>query len=290
MAANYTESEWENLKITFKRTGRDVWPKDHKVEPQWFHDRIVDFTLWYIFQGRGTLIDQHNQTHPLVPGTFLVMAPGVHYTIRQEKGQTTMGDNYIHVLFHKASGEPIPPEEWPMDSCIIEVVDVNYYDQITRRIVTLNHPISPRQNEPNFNNRIEAQMLFKALLLSLIRVKEEQAQNQRRGIGLHHEKKIREVLTALYDDPSRFRNVRQMAQTCGYSTGYFRTLFQAITGRNPNDVIIQARIERAQILLRRSDYSIGSIASMLGYENDYYFSRQFKAITGMPPRDYRSKC
>ena len=51
--------------------------------------------------------------------------------------------------------------------------------------------------------------------------------------------------------------------------------------------ILSTRIRNAQILLETTDYNISNIASMVGYENAFYFSRLFKREKGLSPAAYR---
>ncbi|MNW18466.1 HTH-type transcriptional activator Btr [compost metagenome] len=48
-------------------------------------------------------------------------------------------------------------------------------------------------------------------------------------------------------------------------------------------------MDRAKELLSLSDYRLKSIASSVGYTDEFYFSRIFKKVTGQSPRDYAKK-
>lgn len=71
----------------------------------------------------------------------------------------------------------------------------------------------------------------------------------------------------------------------GYST--FRRLFLQHAGATPHAFRIEARVARARALLAETDTPIKSIAERLGYSDVFYFARQFRAETGLPPRAYR---
>ena len=49
----------------------------------------------------------------------------------------------------------------------------------------------------------------------------------------------------------------------------------------------ERKAERAANLLRYSDYSLVEIANHLSYSSQSHFIQQFKAITGMTPKQYR---
>jgi AraC-like DNA-binding protein len=48
-------------------------------------------------------------------------------------------------------------------------------------------------------------------------------------------------------------------------------------------------IEQACQRLRNTDIPLKQIADDLGFGSEYYFSRRFKQIAGMPPGAYRDK-
>jgi AraC family transcriptional regulator, arabinose operon regulatory protein len=49
------------------------------------------------------------------------------------------------------------------------------------------------------------------------------------------------------------------------------------------------RVRRAGVDLAESSMSVTAVAERNGYEDIYFFSRQFKQVTGLSPRQYRKK-
>jgi AraC-like DNA-binding protein len=82
--------------------------------------------------------------------------------------------------------------------------------------------------------------------------------------------------------------VSQLSALAGVSVSHFFALFRCATGRAPNDFLIRLRITRACELLQFRNLSIKQVADFLGYDDQFYFSRLFKSVTGMAPRQYRS--
>jgi len=74
------------------------------------------------------------------------------------------------------------------------------------------------------------------------------------------------------------------------SISHFSVQFKKRFDISPNEYIIAKRIERAKLLLRITPpISIKQVSSMIGYTDQYYFSRIFKSVTGMSPTDYPSQ-
>jgi AraC-like DNA-binding protein len=74
-----------------------------------------------------------------------------------------------------------------------------------------------------------------------------------------------------------------------YSSSYFTTLFKQKTGRSPLEYFIRLKIQYTCQLLDQSTLKIKEIASRVGYDDPYYFSRIFKKMMGASPNEYRQK-
>lgn len=68
---------------------------------------------------------------------------------------------------------------------------------------------------------------------------------------------------------------------------HFCLLFRRQTGYSPIDFLIRQRIRQACRLLDGSQASVSAIASEVGFSDPYYFSRRFRNVMGVSPRDYR---
>ncbi len=81
--------------------------------------------------------------------------------------------------------------------------------------------------------------------------------------------------------------IERMAKRVNLSPSRFHTLYKKIFGKSPMDDLIHARIQNAQNALLFSNESVSEIATALGYSNLPHFIRQFKAISGTTPSQYR---
>lgn len=81
----------------------------------------------------------------------------------------------------------------------------------------------------------------------------------------------------------------QIAKNMYLSTFYISKIFKAETGDTPINYLIELRMEKARELMEASpDLSIQTIASMVGYEDAYHFSKLFKKHFGTAPSKYRA--
>jgi len=69
----------------------------------------------------------------------------------------------------------------------------------------------------------------------------------------------------------------------------FRKRFQQQVGVSPGRYRATRRIDAACALLQQPDLSMRAIAMSLGFSDEFHFSRRFKQITGLPPREFRRR-
>ena len=82
-------------------------------------------------------------------------------------------------------------------------------------------------------------------------------------------------------------SVKDCADAMNYSPNYLSDLLKKETGKNTQEHIHAYLIEKAKTLLLGSDSTVSEVAYALGFEYPHYFSKLFKAKTGMSPGSYR---
>lgn len=78
----------------------------------------------------------------------------------------------------------------------------------------------------------------------------------------------------------------QIALGTSMSVSKLKLLFREQAGTGPIDYLIRLRIERAKVLIGEGEYNLSEIAERVGFSSLHYFSRTFKAITGVSPSQY----
>jgi len=97
---------------------------------------------------------------------------------------------------------------------------------------------------------------------------------------------ISELTSNFYDESLK---PGALLQKSGYAEDYIRAQFKKMTGKTPNAFLTDIRIRHACFLidLYRSTLSLQEIAERCGYTDYVYFSKKFKEVTGVSPRDYK---
>lgn len=77
-----------------------------------------------------------------------------------------------------------------------------------------------------------------------------------------------------------------VAEKAGLSAGYLSTLFSQHLNCKFVDYLNQVRVERACVYLKQNYLKIYEISYRVGFRDEKYFSKVFKKIKGMSPKEY----
>jgi len=136
-----------------------------------------------------------------------------------------------------------------------------------------------RGEPPAFQQRLGA------LIISLLAQIRSFAKEKK--LGSDTEDLIRRARFRLVENLHAPLDIEAFARELGLDYASFRKLFKAYTGLSPYQYFLQLKIHRAQHLLQEDALSIKEVAFMLGFDNQYYFSRIFKKKTGCSPSEWQ---
>lgn len=85
-------------------------------------------------------------------------------------------------------------------------------------------------------------------------------------------------------------SLEELSRFSGMSKNGIIAMFLRLYGTTPLKYINNARLYRAENLLKNTEKSITELALECGFSDSNYFSRVFKAYRGKTPREYRNQC
>lgn len=100
---------------------------------------------------------------------------------------------------------------------------------------------------------------------------------------------IREALTFVEQNFQNDITIEDIAEFCGLNRSYFGKIFKDSTGKTPQQFLLIYRMIKATELLKLTKLSVGDISAAVGYANQLHFSRAFKNIYGVSPREWRNE-
>lgn len=100
---------------------------------------------------------------------------------------------------------------------------------------------------------------------------------------------IHEALAYIEHNFQNDISVEDIAKVCGLNRTYFGKIFKEAVGKTPQEFLLNYRMVKATEFLKLTQLSIRDIGQAVGYENQLHFSRAFKNIYGMSPREWRNR-
>lgn len=100
---------------------------------------------------------------------------------------------------------------------------------------------------------------------------------------------IKEAFSFIEQNFQNDISVEDIASCCGLNRSYFGKIFRENTGKSPQEFLISYRMVKATELLKLTRLSVGDIGNAVGYPNQLHFSRAFKNVYGISPRQWRTE-
>lgn len=133
------------------------------------------------------------------------------------------------------------------------------------------------------NTREEQKNWFLQTCLELMAYIGEHREGSRSGV-------IDYAVQFVKDNFDRDISLEEVARQCNVSIYYLSRLFKEQTGENYTSYLTRVRMDAAQEMLRKYDYSVKTIAEKTGFRNAGYFSRVFKNYTGYTVSEFKEMC
>lgn len=97
------------------------------------------------------------------------------------------------------------------------------------------------------------------------------------------------LIAVMHRQMDQALNLDALAAESNLSKYHFIRRFKLLTGHTPIQHFIHLKMQHACHLLDTSDAPLKNIASRVGYDDAYYFSRLFKQYIGLSPQHYRNE-
>lgn len=98
---------------------------------------------------------------------------------------------------------------------------------------------------------------------------------------------VAQVQQYIQDHLSEKLTLAEVAAVFGISANYLSQLFGKYGDAGFVEYITETRIAAAKRLLEQGDRKVYEIAQELGFDSSFYFSKVFKKVTGLSPREYQ---
>ncbi|WP_010530023.1 helix-turn-helix domain-containing protein [Lentibacillus jeotgali] len=242
-------------------------------EPNWEWKKrekpMPNYDLFYVWNGEGELV-LNGETYRIEKGHCFLFKPGDETTATHNP-QNPFVLTYIH--FDVMDTPQLIPSSH-------QIVDkrINFESLLTQYVrLSLIQP---------YGAKIEAKLILKQLVIQLLR-EEKEKQAELKDASHSLVETVREIANHIQQHPGKPHTVGSLAARADLSERYFSQKFKKIIGHTVKTYIVYCRIKRAEHLLHYAGMTVTETASVLGYNDLHFFSRQFKKYTGKSPSQVR---
>ena len=223
---------------------------DNGFAPPIYHVPVYRFL--YVLKGKGKITFNDTESYKIGPGDIMLNSPNKREVIFPE-GQEV----HLYVINFTA------PDHWMKRNSI-------HFKDRGRIYTFLTHVIedlalgNPRRKEHLLNIAID---LF----------------IESGAISDAGNRLVQDIAFEIRSNPQANYLVSELTKSAGCSESYFRVLFRKEIGMSPKEYIKKCKMDYALKLLRDEKRKVKDVAEILGYNDIYEFSKQFKTIFGKSP-------
>ena len=141
---------------------------------------------------------------------------------------------------------------------------------------------------PQPGGALIAQQLAYMMLVQALRL--HLADRGKTGVGWLFalaDKQMSAAIACLHDDPGHAWTLQKLAERVGMSRSVFALRFRETVGTTPMEYLTRWRMLLAGDRLENSDEAVAAIAFSLGYDSESAFSKAFRRVMIVSPRQYR---
>lgn len=239
-----------------------------------------NYLFHYVISGKGCLHandEKDNTTYYDIsaPSGFLI-EPGFVNTYYADKNHPW---EYVWVEFGGLRAkECVELAGLSHKSPVYHLSDSEYGDQLAEQMLTI----------VKSQNASSMELIGRLYLFLDSLIKYSASKKQLQG-GQLSEFYAREAVVYIEHNYAQNITVEDIAKKCKLDRSYFGKVFKKVVGQSPQEFLIRYRMAKAADALIIDNDSIGDVGISVGYPNLLHFSRAFKSIYGMSPREYRQK-
>lgn len=252
--------------------------KETTLSDSWIHysRRLPEYELMIVDQGTLYIADEHGK-YEVTQGEYILMPPCDHQYGWQPSACSFfwMHFNLPPVTDDNISSFSIPKKARIPDPSKIQTFLSQMY-----------------HNEQFYSDTTQSSFLLSALFLEIYNqlycsTDALKGHSSEEGISLQKIDLCKKIQTYIHWHRTHCIRVSEISEYLRYSEKHLSSVFSEVTGMRLKQYINQQQMEAAKELLAGSKNSISEISFQLGYSDSHNFSRTFRRITGMSPKEYR---
>lgn len=274
-------------------TVRRAW--NHRVDTMRLKPRIIfDYELLYVEKGELT-IRIEGETIDVGPGSILLFKPGKEHEFYSSKGECWMPHIHFDMLYYE-DHEQVPINFKLRRDCSREelawlrpdilgtvfkfpdIMRIGNHTEVHKTLMQIIHAYERRDSD--------AVLLQKSLVLRIIYLLLKGLKANENTHLAQHQQAMERAVTYLMEHYHETVPLELLAKEACLSVFHFSRIFKQSFDLTPHQFQIRYRIEKSKELMMFHRLSLSTIAEKVGYSNVHSFSKAFKQMEGVSPRQF----
>ena len=232
------------------------------------------YALVYFLEGTGEYRDANGTHSRIVPGDLVLVTPELphRYTTRPGRYWSECYLSFEGPVFDLCRARGVLNPERP----------VRHLEPIDLWLGRLQSVVTAPSSQSPVDKAAEVTRLL-ALLMEIFAGESAETPERGSAVWLAAAKAMLDANLEIEIDP------KTVARDLGVSHETFRKVFQKQFGVSPGLYRTQRRMAVACRLLKLTTMTHQRIAAHLGFSDEFHFSKRFKQIVGVGPREYRKQ-
>ncbi|MBJ6362972.1 AraC family transcriptional regulator [Paenibacillus sp. GCM10012307] len=237
--------------------------------------RVTVHVLCFVTEGEG-VIRLDGVLSKIRPMELYLLVPGMVVELpHQSDGFVYYGVFFQPVTLLKRDGEmTVSPHVSLSGGFLPGRVRMAQPEQILQAILHMHDSSRARADKDGLQLRLQLEQLIHRL------IKSEPAGDQR------GDDRIDRSIAYMERHYSDKISIAQIAEAAGMNTAAYSGLFRKQKGQTPVEYLNEIRINKAKELLSLDHSRVKEVASLVGFNSEFYFSRTFQRVVGVPPKLY----
>jgi AraC-like DNA-binding protein len=288
----FTEAQIQGLSETQLNWGVNVLNIGHNIHPpftpypdakhprnylfNWAAGRVLnEYQIVYIPNGKGILEVRGIEPIVIEGGTIFLLFPDMWHRFKPlletgwEEFWVGFNGHYVEYLMRQDCFNPQNP-----------VLKVGFNSEILNIFIRLIDTTT--QESPVFSPMTSC---FVIQLLGLVNASALMVDKTKS----RQEQIIQAIRFKIHEQWDKDLDFEKIAADNNITYDWFRKAFKQTTGIAPNQYLLNIKIEKAAHMLRETTLTHAEIATEIGFENEFYFSRIFKNKMDCTASAYRKK-
>jgi AraC-like DNA-binding protein len=242
---------------------------------------------------------------PLTGGDCFLLAPGSTYAMRDDPRTPAHSfcevapKNRSNVIHYGGGGVPTTIiSGWlrfdqtsvqPLKRLIPELILIKADQAQTLALHATLQLLASEMAEPAPGSEVMVNRLADILFIQCVRAHIASGSETCKSGWLRaiFDPKIGAALKALHERVENPWTVETLAAAASMSRSAFALRFKELLGETPLEYLTNWRMYKATGLLQKDDRKLFEVAKSVGYDSDSAFSKAFKRVLGVAPREFR---